>query len=101
MALPLDDCPLDDCDAALAPLWDMGYRLTYAEIDVVDPDAPHQHRVVHWRDLDHAPDFPVLNGLLTTWQRDGVCTPQSIRIATLEASTPAELIELGYSLQLH
>ena len=93
--------PLDDRENAATPLWDGGYRLTYAEIDVIDPDAPYLHRVVHWRDLDHAPDYPVLNGLLTTWQRDGVCTPQSIRIATLDEATPDEIIGLGYSLQIH
>jgi uncharacterized protein Usg len=90
-------------------VWDRGYRLTFAEIEIelaqpADPaglatDAPS--RILIWQDLDQAPDFPVLMTLVDAWKQDHCVRLRSLRIATCEEIDADELRARGFSLAMH
>lgn len=82
-------------------LWDLGYRMTYAEIAIETPSTPGQVQMLHWQDLDHAPDYPVLTTFLHDWQEEHPCTLTSIRVETLHEATPDVLEQQGVSLEIH
>jgi uncharacterized protein Usg len=83
-------------------LWDKGYRLTLAEIEVEDMTLGNERRTLFWQDLDHAPDFPVLCSYLEDWRcthlNSKVC---SVRVATYDAITPEQLSLARFSLSVH
>jgi uncharacterized protein Usg len=83
-------------------LWEKGYRLTLAEIEVEDMASGGERRTLYWQDLDHAPDFPVLSSYLNDWRathlKTNVC---SVRVATYDAITPEQLSLARFSLAVH
>jgi uncharacterized protein Usg len=90
---------------ACRTLWDMGYRMTFAEIEVSDErlcaQAPEVTRTLLWQDLDQAPNFPVLNSYLDHWrtQQSGVIA--SIKIAVMDGVDPDMLATQSISLGIH
>jgi uncharacterized protein Usg len=85
-----------------ASLWDKGYRLTLAEIEVESTSPDGERKTLYWQDLDHAPDFPVLCSYLEDWrashQKTKIC---SVRVATYDAITPEQLSQARFSLSVH
>ncbi len=45
-------------------LWDLGYRMTSAEIEIENPLIPGLSCTFLWQDIDQAPHFPVLRSYL-------------------------------------
>jgi uncharacterized protein Usg len=85
-----------------ASLWDKGYRLTLAEIEVESAGSGAERQTLYWQDLDHAPDFPVLSSYLEDWRathiKASIC---SVRVATYDAITPEHLSRARFSLSVH
>jgi uncharacterized protein Usg len=83
-------------------LWEKGYRLTLAEIEVEDMALGGERRTLYWQDLDHAPDFPVLCSYLEDWRAGHVqSNVHSVRVATYDAMTPEQLSQARFSLSVH
>lgn len=88
-------------DKLTPSLWEKGYRLTLAEIEVSDSDCPDQ-RTLYWQDIDHAPDFPVLTSFLEQWRAEnGKSTLCSVKVATYDGISPADLSSAHISLMVH
>ncbi len=87
---------------AATSLWDKGYRLTLAEIEVESSSQDGARKTLYWQDLDHAPDFPVLCSYLEDWRathlKASIC---SVRVATYDAITPEQLAQARFSLSVH
>jgi uncharacterized protein Usg len=87
-------------------LWEKGYRLTFAEIEVSDPPVCEGQagytRTLLWQDLDVAPNFPVLSSFLEDW-RIGHTSSEvaSVKIAVLEGVEPDDLAQQQFSLGIH
>ncbi len=89
-------------DKIATSLWDKGYRLTLAEIEVEDMTRGSERRTLFWQDLDHAPDFPVLSSYLEDWRATHAQTKVcSVRVATYDAITPEQLSLARFSLSVH
>lgn len=82
-------------------LWEQGYRLTYAEIEVVSCAEPDRVRVLLWEDLDQAPHFPVLTSFIETWREQNHARLTSLKVTTLDAITPDMLALRARSLAVH
>lgn len=82
-------------------LWEQGYRMTMAEIEIEDPQMPGCSRVMHWRDVDQAPYFPVLSSYLLQWQAEHQCRFASVEVASYDGITPDDLDHLHISLTVH
>lgn len=82
-------------------LWDLGYRMTYAEIEIEQPHHTGLAQKFSWQDLDQAPDYPVLTTFLQSWQKENACELASIRVATVKEVTPEVLAHQGISLAIH
>jgi uncharacterized protein Usg len=89
-------------DKSANSLWDKGYRLTLAEIEVEDTTLGRERRTLFWQDLDHAPDFPVLSSYLKDWRATHFeSVVHSVRVATYDAITPEQLALARFSLSVH
>jgi uncharacterized protein Usg len=85
-----------------ASLWDKGYRLTLAEIEVESAGPGGERQTLYWQDLDHAPDFPVLSCYLEDWRATHLTASiTSVRVATYDAITPEQLSRARFSLSVH
>ncbi len=82
-------------------LWDLGYRMTSAEIEVESLLIPGLCRTLLWQDLDQAPYFPVLCGYLNHWKGCNTGHLCSVQVATYDAITPDDLSHLRISMQIH
>jgi len=67
------------------------YRLTTAEILYHLPDHPDLLQTYIWQDLDLAPKFPILKGFLDFWDSNLEGRLNSIKVASTELISPAEL----------
>ena len=82
-------------------LWEKGYRLTLAEIEVADSGVADP-RTLYWQDIDHAPDFPVLSSFLEQWRAEnGKSTLCSVKVATYDGISPDDLNRAQISLLVH
>lgn len=72
------------------------YRLTTAEITYHRPDHPSILQRYIWQDFDLAPNFPVLARFLRFWERSLDGKLHSVRVASAELITPAELRLVGH-----
>jgi uncharacterized protein Usg len=85
----------------LPSLWDRGYRLCFAEIEVADADQPDSARLLLWQDIDLAPDFPNLVAFLDDWRSRHPGTISSVKVATFDDVMPDMLELRGRSLAIH
>lgn len=67
-----------------------GYRSTLAEIIYRMPDHPDVLQQFIWRDLDLAPQFPVLKGFLDFWTRELDGPLHTVRVAHASVLSAAE-----------
>ena len=67
------------------------WRLTTAEILYRMPDHPAVLQTFIWQKVDHAPNFPELNGFLNFWRREIEGPLHSVRVASSALVRPAEL----------
>lgn len=88
-------------EADCATLWDSGFRLVYAEIDLQPRGDPSQRTTCLWQDLDRVPDYPVLNTLMNCWMRQEGVLIHQVRVHQVDPQSAADLLERGYSLGLH
>jgi uncharacterized protein Usg len=77
------------------------YRLTTAEILYHLPDHPRLLQTYLWQELDLAPKFPVLQRFLDFWERNLDGRLHSVKIASAQLITPAEMRLLGAEVTLH
>jgi len=82
-------------------LWALGYRLTYAEIEVENESNPGTMKTILWQELDRAPDYPVLSSYLTQWQSSNEAKLSSVRVMTLHDVTQDDLLHKAISLSVH
>jgi uncharacterized protein Usg len=82
-------------------LWSLGYRLTFAEIEVVSTSDPGHVRTLLWEDLDRAPSFPVLTSFIESWRAESDLTLTSLKVTTLDGVTPDQLALRAHSLAMH
>lgn len=76
-----------------------GYRLTTAEILYRMPDHPALLQTYLWQELDIAPKYPALNKFLQFWETKLDGKLYSVRVASRELISPAELKSAaGFSL---
>ena len=66
------------------------YRLTTAEILYQIPEYPDLLQSYLWQSLDRVPDFPKLNGFLSTWEKDLEGKLHSVRIGYVGIIQPEE-----------
>lgn len=78
-----------------------GYGLTTAKILYRLPDHPVLLQSYVWQDYDVAPDFPVLNGFLSFWQKSLEGALHSVEVAHAKLIRPAELRLHGSEFRLH
>jgi uncharacterized protein Usg len=78
-----------------------GYRLTTAEILYHMPDHPGLLQTFIWQKLDLAPQFPVLRGFLSFWERELDGRLHSVRVAHKSLIGPAEMRMVGKEFRLH
>jgi uncharacterized protein Usg len=78
-----------------------GMRLTTAEIIYHMPDHPHLLQSFVWQKLDRAPEFPVLRGFLTFWEREIDGKIHTVRVACRGLVSPAEWTYAGGQFTLH
>jgi uncharacterized protein Usg len=78
-----------------------GYRLTTAEILYHMPDHPELLQAFIWQEFDIAPDFPVLTKFLRFWESSIEGKLHSVRVASRNLISNAELSHVGSELQLH
>lgn len=67
------------------------YRLTTAEILYHLPDHPRLLQAYIWQELDLAPKFPVLQRFLAFWESNLDGRLHSVKIASTQIVTPAEV----------
>jgi uncharacterized protein Usg len=85
----------------LAPqLW-QNYRLTTAEILYHLPDHPRLLQTYIWQELDIAPKFPVLRRFVDFWERSLEGRLHSVKIASTQLVTPAEMRLTAGEFSLH
>ncbi|RME65844.1 MAG: Usg family protein [Alphaproteobacteria bacterium] len=82
-------------------LWLEGYRLCTAEIIFERPAKPAEFAKVIWRELDHAPDFPVLNSFLRAWQHQDGVRVHSVQVAASESIGMDDLRQASISVLVH
>lgn len=78
-----------------------GYRLTTAEILYHMPDHPELLQAFIWQEFDIAPDFPALTKFLRFWESSIEGKLHSVRVASRNLISDAELSYVGSELQLH
>lgn len=78
-----------------------GYGLTTARILYRMPDHPALLQSYVWQDYDVAPDFPILNGFLSFWQKSLEGPLHSVQVAHAKLIRPAELRLAGGEFRLH
>ncbi len=66
------------------------YRLTTAEILYQIPEYPDLLQSYLWQSLDRIPDFPRLNGFLSTWEKGLEGKLHSVRIGYVGIIQPEE-----------
>ncbi len=66
------------------------YRLTTAEILYQIPAYPDLLQSYLWQSLDRIPDFPKLNGFLSTWEKGLKGKLHSVRIGYVGIIQPEE-----------
>ncbi len=77
------------------------YRLTTAEILYHMPDFPTVLQTFVWQHYDLAPRFPVLSRFLTYWSESLDGPLHSVRVASADLITPAEMRFLDGEFRLH
>ncbi|MCP4329226.1 MAG: Usg family protein [Alphaproteobacteria bacterium] len=77
------------------------YRLTTAEILYHMPDFPTVLQTFVWQHYDLAPRFPVLSRFLTYWTENLDGPLHSVRVASADLITPAEMRFLDGEFRLH
>lgn len=77
------------------------YRLTTAEILYHMPDHPALLQSFVWQNLDIAPKFPVLNRFLTFWEKEIEGKLHSVKVASAQLITPAQLTFCKGELKIH
>jgi len=77
------------------------YRLTTAEILYHRPDHPSLLQSFVWQDLDLAPTFPVLSRFLHFWQTQLDGKLHSVKVASQNLITPAEIRIAGIHVTMH
>lgn len=82
-------------------LWLEGYRLCTAEIIFARAGHPDEFAKLIWRELDHAPDFPVLCSFLRAWQDDGAVKVHSVQVTPAEGVGIGELRQASISVMVH
>lgn len=82
-------------------LWELGYRMTTAEIEVESLSVPGLSHTLVWQDLDQAPNFPVLCSYLNYWKICNSGKFASVQVATYDGVTPDDLHHLHISLEVH
>jgi len=78
-----------------------GYRLTTAEILYHLPDHPDLLQSFVWQEFDLAPDYPVLNKFLRFWEHSIEGKLHSVRVASRQFLSDAELIHATGEFYLH
>lgn len=78
-----------------------GYRLTTAEILYHLPDHPSLLQSYLWQSFDLAPRFPELQRFLDFWERNLDGKLHSVKVASVELLTPAELRHAQGCFNLH
>ncbi len=78
-----------------------GYRMTTAEILYHMPDHPDLLQSFVWQDLDLAPKYPVLHRFLKFWNENLDGPVHSVRVASSDIITPAEMRLADGEFTLH
>ncbi|MGE0231749.1 MAG: usg protein [Flavobacteriaceae bacterium] len=78
-----------------------GYGLTTAEILYRMPDHLHLLQSYLWQEYDTAPDFPVLRGFLTFWERELEGPLHTVKVAHRKLISPAEFRPVEGMFRLH
>jgi len=81
-------------------LWQQ-YRLTTAEILYHMPDHPRLLQAYIWQELDLAPKFPILKRFLDFWEGNIEGRLHSVKIASAQIITPAEVRLMGGEFSIH
>ncbi|GAB4139980.1 MAG: hypothetical protein Tsb0016_06870 [Sphingomonadales bacterium] len=82
-------------------LWLEGYRLCTAEIIFARTGHPDEFAKLIWRELDHAPDFPVLCSFLRDFQDRGTVKVHAVQVTPAEGVGLPELRQASISLLVH
>ena len=77
------------------------YRLTTAEILYHLPDHPRLLQAYIWQELDLAPKFPVLQRFLAFWESNLDGRLHSVKIASTQIVTPAEVRLAAGEFSIH
>ena len=77
------------------------YRWTTAEIVYRLPDHPGLLQSYIWRELDLAPNFPVLHKFLNFWQRNLDGKVHSVQVACAELAAPTRFRFADCETTLH
>ncbi len=77
------------------------YRLTTAEILYHLPDHPGLLQSYIWQDYDLAPRYPELHRFLDFWTREIEGKLHSVKLATRQLISAAEIGYAGSELRLH
>jgi uncharacterized protein Usg len=78
-----------------------GYRLTTAEILYHMPDHPELLQTFIWQEFDIAPNFPALTKFLRFWETSIEGKLHSVRVASRNLISDAELSHVGNEFCLH
>jgi uncharacterized protein Usg len=78
-----------------------GFNLTTAEIIYHMPDNPHLLQTYIWQDYDLAPQYPVLRGFLSFWERELDGPLNSIILAEQKLIKPDEFLHFAGEYTLH
>jgi uncharacterized protein Usg len=77
------------------------YRLTTADILYHLPDHPRLLQAYIWQELDLAPKFPVLQRFLAFWESNLDGRLHSVKIASTQIVTPAEVRLAAGEFSIH
>ncbi len=77
------------------------YRLTTAEILYHMPAHPSLLQTYVWQNLDMAPEFPILNKFLHFWEKQLDGRLHSVKIASAQLITPAQVTFCKGQLRIH
>ena len=81
-------------------MWDEGYRLTVAEIQLRPCNGGEDRNLV-WQDIDRSPDFPVLSAFLRDLPVKAGCTVASTTVRIMDSVTPEDLVAQSISMGRH